>query len=156
MAALVESGVAIARGIFEEFIVLNFAKYVLPVLGLLSVAGCNNVRPPVEVREDPYGGNQIQIADERLQRALAFGTPRLSRDDAGNLLYVTVPVRNTTSNAIAVEYRVSFVDANGQPLPGSPTTWFPKQLPANVFEQVTVNSVSPRAADFQVDFRYAR
>lgn len=135
---------------------LRYPAYLIVLAATLTAVGCNNVRPPVEVRQDPYAGNQIQVADERLARALAFGGPRVSRDQAGNLLFVTIPVRNATSGPLAVEYRVSFLDVNGQPLPGSPTTWFAKPLPANVFEQVTVNSVSPRAADFQVDFRYAR
>jgi hypothetical protein len=123
-----------------------------------ALPGCASDQPAPTVpgRADPYvPPRQIELADVSLRHETAFGNPVVSRDEAGNL-FVTLPLRNTTNHVLAVEYRVSFLDASGQPLPGSPTTWFPINLPARAPDRITVNSVTPQAADFQIDVRYAR
>jgi hypothetical protein len=53
-----------------------------------------------------------------------------------------------------VDYRVTFFDDNRQVI--NQTTWFTKTLEARTPDQISVNSTSPKATDFQVDFRYAR
>lgn len=132
----------------------TFALALPLVAGLL--AGCQGVNAPVAPRSDPFVPRQIEISDPGLRRRTAFGEPIVTRDEGGNLLFITLPVRNTTNNPLAVEYRVTFFDPNGQPLPGYPTTWIPKNLPARSPDRITTNSTSPRAADFQIDFRYAK
>ena len=77
----------------------------------------------------------------------------MTRDDAG-LLYVTVPVRSSIDQRIYLDYRVTFFNDNREEL--NKTTWFTKTLEANTPDQITVNSMSPKASDFQVDFRYAK
>jgi hypothetical protein len=121
---------------------------------LVSLYGCNT-QPPVNAREEVYTPRQIQLADEDLRRNTRFKQPVVTRDAAG-LLFVTIPVRATIDETLHVQYRATFLDRNGQPLPGSPTTWFTKTLNPRVFESMTVNSTSPRAEDFTIDFRYAR
>lgn len=124
-------------------------------LSLLAVIyGCNT-QPPIDARQEAYGFRQIQLADEDLRRQTRFGEPQVTRDAAG-LLFVTVPVRATINETLYVQYRATFFDENGQPLPGSPTTWRNAVLNPRVPESVSVNSTSPRAADFRIDFRYAR
>jgi hypothetical protein len=76
----------------------------------------------------------------------------VSRDDAG-LLFVNVPIRATTDLKLYVDYRVTFFDRNGQPL--NQTGWMQKTLAPNIPDQITVNSSSSRAADFQMDLRYS-
>ena len=44
-------------------------------------------------------------------------------------------------------------DRNGQML--NQTGWFTRTLAPNVPDRITVNSMGPRAADFQMDFRWA-
>lgn len=124
-------------------------------LALVGAAQGCNTQAPVDPRQETYLPRQIQIADNNLRRVTRFGEPQVTRDSAG-LLYVTVPLRATINETIYVQYRVTFLDENGQPLPGSPTSWFDKPLTPRVFESVSVNSTSPRAAQFTVDFRYAR
>ena len=121
---------------------------------LAAPAGCNT-QPPIDARQETFDFRQVQLADENLRRNTRFGEPRVTRDPAG-LLFVTVPVRATINETLYVQYRATFLDENGQPLPGSPTTWFDKTLNPRVPETVSVNSTSPRAADFRIDFRYAR
>jgi hypothetical protein len=131
---------------------MNRALLCLPLLAALH--GCNT-QPPIDARREAYAPKQIQLADEDLRRNTRFEQPRVTRDAAG-LLYVTVPMRATINETLHVQYRATFLDENGQPLPGSPTTWLPKTLNPRVFESITINSTTPRAADFVIDFRYAR
>jgi uncharacterized protein DUF1425 len=118
----------------------------LPLLA--ATYGCNT-QPPIDARQEVYTAKQIQLADEDLRRNTRFEQPRVTRDPAG-LLFVTVPMRAT------IQYRATWLDENGQPLPGSPTTWQDKTLNPRVFESITTNSTSPRAEDFVIDVRYAR
>jgi hypothetical protein len=114
--------------------------------------GC--VKKPIQGRADPFPASQIHFASEDLRKHTAVGTPMPVRDEEGRLLYVTVPIRAATNLILYVDYRVTFFDANGQPI--NQTTWFTKTLEPNTPDQITVNSMTPRAADFQIDFRYAR
>jgi hypothetical protein len=118
----------------------------------LVFAGC--VKKPIEGRADPFVPAQIHFDSENLRKHTAVGTPNMVRDAEGRLLYVTVPIRSASNLTIYLDYRVTFFDEIHQPI--NQTGWFTKTLEPNVPDQVTVNSMSPRAADFQVDFRYAR
>jgi hypothetical protein len=118
----------------------------------LLLAGC--VKPPIEGRLDPYDTAQIHFASDDLKKSTAVKTPIVSRDQEGNILHVTVPVRAATNKELHVDYRVTFKDHNGQVL--NQTGWFTRTLAPNVPDSITVNSLGPRAADFQVDFRYAQ
>ena len=121
-------------------------------LAMLLIGGC--VKPPVEGRLDPYTPSQIHFASKELRDDTAVGTPNLTRDNEGNILYVTVPIRAATNRQLLVDYRVTFFDKNGQVL--SNTGWFTHTLAPNIPDNITANSSSGRAADFQMDFRYAR
>src|ERR1051326_3083059 len=103
-----------------------------------ALAGCM-VRPPPEPRSDPYGGKQIYVASSDLRQETAVGDPAISRDDAGDILYVTVPIRSETSKELYVDYRVTFFDRNKQVL--SQTGWFTKVLTPKVPDQIAVNSM---------------
>ena len=125
-------------------------RYLL--VAVLALAGCG-VKAPIMARQDPYLPAQIQIASDGLRNRLAVDAPRLTRDGAG-LLIVTVPVRAATDQQLYVDYRVTFLDASGQVL--SQSSWLSKTLAPNVFDQITVNSTDPRAADFQLALRWAQ
>jgi hypothetical protein len=127
-------------------------KKLLPLVVLSMLAGC--VSPPIQGRADPYPPNQINFASDDLRTHTAVGAPIVNRDPQGQILFVTVPIRAATNLQLYVDYRVTFVDAYGQVVWQS--GWFTKTLTPNVFDQITVNSPSPRAADFRVDFRYAK
>ena len=126
----------------------------LTVLLLSIVAlGCQEtVAPPIQARADPYGPQQHYVASEDLRRATAMGEPIVVRDEFG-LLHVTVPIRSAVNNVLYIDYRVTFFDEQRQVI--QRTGFFAKTLTDNVADQITFNSTSPRAADFQVDFRWA-
>jgi len=125
----------------------------ITLLGLL-VLGCDYVRPPIQGRQDPYVPAQMHFDSDTLRRNTAIGTPVVTRDPAG-LLFVTVPIRSAINKTLYVDYRVTFLDRSGQPV-GDSLGWFTKTLDPNTPDQIVVNSTSDRAADFQIDFRYAR
>ena len=127
-------------------------RMLLVLLGL-ALAGCDYVRPPIQGRQDPYVPAQVHFDSERLRRDTAIGTPNVARDENG-LLFVTVPIRSAINKTLYVDYRVTFLDQGGQVV--SRHGFFTKTLEPNTPDQIVVNSTSPRAADFQIDFRYAR
>lgn len=124
------------------------------VLTISLLAGCNTVRPPIQGRSDPYDAQQVHFATEELRRDTAVGMPLPARDPSGNILSITVPVRSAINKTLYVDYRVTFFDSTGQFL--NQTGWQTKTLEANTPDRIQVNSLGPRAADFQIDFRYAR
>jgi len=131
---------------------LKLALLSVAVAGAVILAGC--VKPPIEGRLDPYTPSQIHFAQKELRNETAVGTPTASRDDTGNILYVSIPIRAATNKELHIDYRVTFFDKNQQML--NQTGWFTKTLSPNIPDTITVNSMGSRAADFQVDFRYAQ
>src|SRR6266480_487494 len=93
----------------------------ITLAGFASV-GC--VKPPIECLLDPYPASQIHFASKALRDQTAVGTPYATRDDSGNILYVTIPIRAATDQELHVDYRVTFTDKNGQVL--NQTGWFVK------------------------------
>jgi hypothetical protein len=94
----------------------------------------------------------VHLASEDLRKHTAFSSPILARDDNG-LLYIEVPVRAATDKRLYIDYRVTFLDRNGQTIHDS--AWMTKTLEPNIPDRLTANSVSARATDFQMDIRYA-
>jgi hypothetical protein len=128
-------------------------KFLIPLVAMSLAAGC--IKPPVEARLDPYQPSQVEISDPDLRSHTTVGTPTAQRDREGNILYVTVPIRAATDRQLHVDYRVKFFDKGGQVL--SETGWYARTLAPNVFDYITVSAgTAPRAADFQMDFRYSR
>lgn len=129
-------------------------KRTLALLVPLLILGCNTVRGPIEGRADPFVPPQVTFASGDLSKSTAVGVPNLQRDDAGNLLHVTVPIRSAINKTLYVDYKVSFYDAGGGVL--SETGWMTKTLEANTPDSISVNSTSDRAADFRLALRWAR
>jgi hypothetical protein len=126
----------------------------LPALALLTLTACApRVRAPIEPREDMNPWPQIQLSNRELARDIAVRKPVVERDPAG-LLYITLPVRNTTSRDFTVEYRSTFFDRNHTPIFES--VWFPKTMTPFTQETIQTNSTSNRAEDFQIDIRPAQ
>ena len=85
----------------------------LPLLALIAAAGCSNEVPSYrEGRAERYAPPQVQITGlnaEDLRRSTAIDRPSTYRDSA-NLLFVTVPVRNT-SPGVTVTLALTWVIA---------------------------------------------
>jgi len=122
-------------------------------LALLAAACQPRLRPPVEPREDPSVAPQINLADRELQQHFAVRAPMVSQDEAG-LMFVTVPVRNTSARQYTIEYRATFFDRNKLPI--QQTTWFPMTMTPHTQQTFTINATSRNADDFQIDIRPAK
>lgn len=133
---------------------LNRNPLVLLIPAAIAIAGCNQVRDPIQPRQDVYRAGspeQIFLDSTDLRNDTAVDTPQVYRDQFG-LLHVTVPIRSVINRQLYVEYRAIFFDSAHQEIDRSP--WQDKALPANVPENVTIVSRTPNAASFQVHFRY--
>jgi uncharacterized protein YcfL len=135
-------------------------KTLLGVVGLMGfvLAGCAQ-NPPAyrEGRAERYSPPQVQITGigaEDLQFSTVIDRPQTWRDPS-NILYVVLPVRNTSEKVLHVQYQYNFLDAQGAPLPEN-IAWNRKTLEPGATERIKFNSTSPRAADFQLNLRYAR
>jgi hypothetical protein len=119
----------------------------------LALYGCNEVHPPIQGRADPYQRSQIHMDSEELRRDTTVGQPIVVPNESG-LLVVTIPIRSDIDQSLHVDYRVTFFDRTGTPI----ERWgpFTKTLNPHTPDQIQVNATSTRAADFQVDFNYAR
>jgi predicted small lipoprotein YifL len=118
-----------------------------------TVAGCGE-KAPLEGRNDPYAPAQIHFAQKSLEKRTAVQAPTAMRDERGEILWVTIPIRSTVNKQLYVDHRVTWVDRYGQVI--SSTGWQTKTLPPNTPDRIQVNATNVRAADFQVDFRWAQ
>ncbi|HTL29188.1 MAG TPA: hypothetical protein VL282_08205, partial [Tepidisphaeraceae bacterium] len=66
-------------------------KHASLLLALLLI-GCG-VHPPIQGRQDPYAREQIHFSKEDLRTQTAVDAPIVARDDSGDILHVTVPIR---------------------------------------------------------------
>lgn len=126
----------------------------IAIPGFLAMAGCNQVREPIQPRQDVYRvgrPEQVFFDSTDLRNDTAADTPQVFRDQSG-LLHVTVPIRSVINKQLYVEYRAIFYDRDHQEIDRTP--WHDKALPANIPETVTVVGTSARAEYFQVHFRY--
>ncbi|HEY7091227.1 MAG TPA: hypothetical protein VH518_24230 [Tepidisphaeraceae bacterium] len=120
---------------------------------LISALGCNEVHPPIEGRADPFQRQQIHLDSGELRHDTTIGQPIVVPNESG-LLNVTVPIRSDIDQTLYVDWRVTFFDHTGTPIENYGP--FTKTLLPHVPDQVQFNSTSTRAADFQIDFSYAR
>ncbi|HSV13027.1 MAG TPA: DUF1425 domain-containing protein [Tepidisphaeraceae bacterium] len=97
---------------------------------------------------------RIAFADAGLRDQLGLGPLALARDDA-QLLHVTLPVRSTTGLAQDINWRITWLDANGIPL-GPPTPWSTAAVTTDDFRQILATSWTPRATDARLELRYAK
>jgi hypothetical protein len=134
---------------------LHRASFLFTAMLTLMLAGCGDgtVHAPIEPRADPFLPQQIHVDSDSLRRDTAVGAPIVSRDPAG-LLRVSVPIRSAIDRTLYVDYWITFLDDRGQRI--SKLGPFKKTLQANTPDMIEINSTSPRAADFQLDLRWAR
>ena len=114
-------------------------------------AGCQT-EAPVTGRAETYDHPWLTVGSDDLRAKTRVGNARRVRDESG-LLYVSVPVRNTSDLQLYADYRVTFFDTNGMELQvyrGSLT------LPPHAIREVKANSTSPRAESFQMELNYPR
>lgn len=122
-------------------------------LAVVLVAGCSNPDAPIGARGEQFDYPWLMVGSKDLRASTMVNDARRSRDEAG-LLYVSVPIRNTTDKQLYIDYRVTFYDRNQMPLPQE----YRKTLtiPARGMREATANSTSPKAETFQMELTYPR
>jgi len=99
-----------------------------------------------------YAPQQIQfVGGGDLSQCMAFQPITRSFDSAG-LMHVSIPARLTSELGQTIQYRFTFFDDNHAPV-DEPGAWMTKSLAPDVMVTIEGNSTSPRARDFQVEFR---
>lgn len=121
-------------------------------LTLSLLAGCQSNDAPITARADRYDPPWLTVGSKQLRADTMVGEPSVVRDDAG-ILRLSLPIRSTSDLQLYVDYRVTFLDANGlevNPVTGNVT------IPSRGTRTLTANSTSPRAESFQVELHYPR
>ncbi len=126
------------------------------LIAILALTGCGSGDlTPIPAHGDPYTAQHVVFSgQDDLANHVAFGTITRTFDSSG-ILHITIPARATTPNDLYVDYRVTYFDENHNPV-DVPTAWKTKTLSSDIFEYIQDNSATPRARDFQVDFRPAQ
>ena len=120
-----------------------------------GLTGCYTDTAPIGADvDDAIDYPQITLSQRSLEAALAFQKPVVTRID-GDLLRVTVPVRARSNETLHVEYKVVWLDVSGNPVPPD-LIWTPLRLEPRQPHNVVVNSTSPQATDFNMQFRWSK
>jgi hypothetical protein len=132
---------------------IKFAAVLIPFLAL---AGCGSPDlNPTVARGDKYTAEHVVFSGQNdLVDHVAIGTITRTYDTSG-ILHVTVPARGTLPDDLYVDYRFTYFDENHNPV-DTPTAWQTQTLHSNIFEYIQGNASTPRARDFQIDFRPAQ
>jgi hypothetical protein len=118
----------------------------------LALTGCVTEMAPTTALNDPYIADHVVFSGQNdLVNHVAFG--KITRSiGPGGIMTVTIPVRATTPDDLYVDYRLTYFDENHNPI-DIPTGWQTQTLHSDIFENIQANSASPRARDFQIEFR---
>ena len=102
----------------------------------------------------PANDPQITVLAPELRKWLRFHPARIDRD-AERPMQVEVPVRNISDRQYLVDYRILFFD--GDDLAVNPTMgWRFVAIDANQTARLTAGALSPEAADYRLEIRWAR
>jgi len=126
-------------------------RYLLLCGMVLSLAACG-VKPPIEGRANPYPIAQINFASEDLRQKTAIDPVIMARKNG--ILYVTVPIRSASDYDLHVDYQITFLNAEGEPIYTGPWENGPV-LVRNTWQHIQFHSPTGDAADFRMNLRYA-
>ena len=122
----------------------------------LALTNCSNPDlVPTSPKNQLYPTQPVVFSgQDDLSTRVAIGS--ISKTiDLNGLMHFTLQVRNTTNLDSYVDYRITYFDQSHISL-DAPTAWQTKTLHSDVFEYIQADAPTPRAKDFQIDFRSAR
>ena len=123
----------------------------LGIAGVLTVAGCNQPRGPIEPNAIQYGNfKQIYVDSYRLKQATNVDQPPSMTRDQYGLLHVTVPIRSVIDRPFTLQYRTTFFDRDRHVV--NQQSWTDLPMNPNTPERIEANSSAP-ADDFEMDLR---
>jgi hypothetical protein len=101
------------------------------------------------------GSEEIYTANTYLRRFdRRFEIIKVGKRERNGLLQPQVVLQNTTYKELAIEYRFTWLDADGMVIKTPLTTWMPVNASAN--EKLYIKTLAPvkDAADFECSIRY--
>ncbi len=132
----------------------------LPVLAVSMMLGActhpaNRIEGVTQTAPPPGPGvdTRVVLGSTALGRKVRFGDV-LTRQE-GLLLHVQVAVENTTTKALALEYRWEWTDATGFQLGDTLSAWQPAVIGGNERKLMTGVGPGPGAVNFRLYLREA-
>ncbi len=148
---------ALRTGIVPLRTALLFGAPALALV-LALLAGCQpHTAPPAGLGDPwpaPANDPQITVLAPELQEWLRFHPARI-RHDADAPMQVEVPVRNLAERQYLIDYRILFFD--GDDMAVTPTMgWRFMAIEANQTARLTAGAMSPDAANYRLEIKWAR
>jgi hypothetical protein len=105
-------------------------------------------------KTDKLAPQQVGFASQDLAESINIG--KIDRTfDSAEIMHLNIPLKVTSGLMnLTVDYRITYFDENRSPV-DVPTAWVTKSLTPGIQEYIQANSSSPRAKDFQIDFRWS-
>jgi hypothetical protein len=105
-------------------------------------------------KADKFAPQQVDFATPDLAESISIG--KIDRTfDSSEIMHLNIPVRVASGlMGLTVDYRITYFDENRSPV-DVPTAWQSKSLTPGIWEYIQTNSTSPKAKDFQIDFRWS-
>jgi hypothetical protein len=118
----------------------------------LALTACTNSDMS---RSDHLAPQQVNFATQDLADSIDIG--KIDRTfDSAEIMHLNIPLRVSSGlMGLSIDYRITYFDENHSPV-DVPTAWQTKSLTPGIWEYIQANSASPRAKDFQIDFRWAQ
>ena len=125
----------------------SWAAAAVTSLVCLLLAGCQGPVVPYADSLSPYP--QIHLTSYSLQGKIVVKEPIVSRVGGGQL-DVVVPVRNLTDQTLYLQYQYAFLDSRGVMIEGR-SGWMDLRIPPYAMAQAHFTSMTPEAANFDLD-----
>ncbi len=129
----------------------------LALAGCLLTAGCRRDIAPPGGYADPYPDANYPsvVMLDGLQRFVVVGGTQVTKATTGDVLQVTVGIRNTAQQEINAQYRFYFLDVQGRPLDTDPT-WQYVRLSSLAQHFVEASATESSAVKWRLEVRPAR
>jgi len=128
-------------------------------VALSGLGACDTIKAPDIVRQDPLpqGAYPQQVVLEGLNRGIVSGDPVVRGPSDSMPMTVTVPLRSVADKTLHVQYQFEFLDANGLPVRGTPTSgWRFVTVEPRTQVFAVANALDTDAVDWRLQVRPAR
>ncbi len=134
---------------------LSLATFLVLLVFVLTGCQAPPTHPQPGLRDPALPYSKVMINDDRLADSLRFDEPIVKRDEAGFIRSVEITVRAAAHAPLRVDYRPIFLDSAGAVLQPE-SSWHTKMLEMRVPERINMLPTGLNAADFEIQFRWAR
>jgi uncharacterized protein YcfL len=135
---------------------VSIQRSMVLVVGIVAaglVSGCNTA-PVAGQPDEAQVYPNITLSQSSLQGKLGFNTPSITRT-ANNMMQVAQPIRARANEALFIEYRFVFLDAQKRPLQPL-QSWTSKRLEPRQPDFITGSSTSTDAIDYSIQLRWGK